>query len=315
VWNAQTGEEIVTLERHLGFATSVCFSPDGRRLASACVKQYNFHKPDETMKVKPGEVNVWDAQTGKKVLTFKGHTGTHTSVCFSPDGKRLASAGENADKPGEVNVWDVETGGEVFTLTGHKGAATGVCFSPDGKRLATGGMDPKVWHAETGQEILTLEGHTDWVPSVCFSPDGKRLATGSRDGAVKVWDADKGREVLTLKGHTEPVRSVAWSLDGNSILTGSEDGTARLWDALPAAAGQQRQQGHDRAFLERLARPDPAYHRQKADLYEKSGDLFAAAFHLRRLLLAEPKDDAVRKRLAAVQSKARTRAMPEAPPK
>src|SRR5262249_57072606 len=65
VWSAQTGEEILTLERHTGFATSVCFSPDGRRLASACVKHYNFRKPGEVMKVKPGEVNVWDAQTGE----------------------------------------------------------------------------------------------------------------------------------------------------------------------------------------------------------------------------------------------------------
>jgi hypothetical protein len=89
----------------------------------------------------------------------------------------------------------------------------------------------------------------------------------------------------------------------------------RLPDFIEA---RKREQAQDRLFLERLARPDPVYHRQKADLYEKSGDLFAAAFHLRRLLLIEPNED-TRKRLLALESKLavqakRDTALPEKPP-
>jgi hypothetical protein len=65
---------------------------------------------------------------------------------------------------------------------------------------------------------------------------------------------------------------------------------------------KKRQQAANRTILGRLTVPDPEYHRMKAEQYEKSGDLFAAAFHLRRLFLIQPNEE-VRKRLAAVQSK------------
>ncbi len=125
-------------------------------------------------------VKVWDAATGQETLTLKGHTSGVTSVAFSPDGKRLASASWDRT----VKVWDAATGQETLTLKGHTGDVTSVAFSPDGKRLASASVDQtvKVWDAATGQETLTLKGHTGGVKSVAFSPDGKRLASASGTG-------------------------------------------------------------------------------------------------------------------------------------
>jgi WD40 repeat protein/tRNA A-37 threonylcarbamoyl transferase component Bud32 len=213
--------DLLTLKGHTEEVFSVCFSPDGKRLASAA--------PDPLNPGKLGEVKVWDAANGQEVLSLKGHTGAVLWVCFSPDGKRLAGAGWDQT----VKVWEAERGQEIFSLKGHTRPVRSVAFSPDGKRLASGSDDKtvKVWEAERGQEVLTLKGHTGGVSSVCFSPDGKRLASADWDAAVKVWDADKGKEVLSLKGHTALVSGVCFSPDGKRLASAGLDQTVKVWEA------------------------------------------------------------------------------------
>ena len=48
VWDAATGEAVLTLEGHSGRVTSVCFSADGTRIASGSADK---------------SVKVWDAAT------------------------------------------------------------------------------------------------------------------------------------------------------------------------------------------------------------------------------------------------------------
>jgi WD40 repeat protein/serine/threonine protein kinase len=215
VWDAQTGQVLLTLKGHTGGVQSVAFSPDGKRLASGS------KGPDWNG---PGEVKVWDAKTGRELLSLKGHLNIH-SVVFSPDGKLLASAAGRDT----VKVWDAQTARELLTL---KSGARSVAFSPDGKRLASAAMDNrvKVWDAQTGQELLTLKGHNVQINSVAFSPDGKRLASAAMDNRVKVWDAQTGKELLTFQGHTGPVSSVVFSPDGTRLATGARDGV-KIWDA------------------------------------------------------------------------------------
>ena len=83
---------------------------------------------------------VWDAQTGKELLSLKGHSGAITCVAFSPDNKRLATTSSDAT----IKVWDSQTGQELLTLAGHSGRTNGVAFSPDGNRLAAGGPNGTV---------------------------------------------------------------------------------------------------------------------------------------------------------------------------
>ena len=61
------------------------------------------------------EIKVWDAQKGQELLSLKLPTSGPACVCFSPDGKRLATGSNDQT----VRVWDAQKGQELLVLKGH----------------------------------------------------------------------------------------------------------------------------------------------------------------------------------------------------
>ena len=74
------------------------------------------------------------------IMLLTGHTGQVLTTKFSPDGKHLASGGDDYT----IKIWDATTGDCTRTLTGQPGWVYSVAYSPDGKHLASGNADKMV---------------------------------------------------------------------------------------------------------------------------------------------------------------------------
>ncbi len=185
IWNARTGKELVTLRGHTDGDYSIFMFPamqhgvssvavfsDGQRVVTG--------SPDKTAK-------IWDARTGKELVTLRGHKDWVTSVAVFPDGQGVITG--SADRT--ARIWDARTGKELVVLMGHTEWVSSVVVFPDGKRVATGSWDKtaKIWDARTGKELVTLRGHLADVTSVAVFPDGQRVVTGGQDGTAKIWEA------------------------------------------------------------------------------------------------------------------------------
>jgi WD40 repeat protein/predicted Ser/Thr protein kinase len=230
VWDARSGLELLTLTGHKDAPSHVLFSPDGKRIASA-VGVYHRYAYDGRNNEPggPAETKVWDATTGRELLTLREGWG----AAFSPDGKQLATGSMRAD----VLIWDVETGEEVARLAGNRGAHW-VSWSTDGRRIAAGFSAPTyqgsliVWDATTKAQLYATDAGP--LTTLALSPDGERVATAAKNlanGLVPPSVHDLRKHVtITLTGHRDGVYGLAWFPDGRRLATASFDQTVRVWD-------------------------------------------------------------------------------------
>ncbi|QVL32829.1 WD40 repeat domain-containing protein [Telmatocola sphagniphila] len=169
---------------------------------------------------------LWDLESGKciKELELARYT---SSVCFSPDGKKIAAG----SAVGDVSIWDAESGGELLRIQKHPRLVKSMQFSPDGKQLVTACFDGTVrlFDANSGKPIASFESHFGKLFSVRFSPSGDKIACAGSDGSIGLWEIESHKPLHTYTGHKEQVMELRFKPDGKTILSGSFDGTLRFW--------------------------------------------------------------------------------------
>src|SRR5262249_39393017 len=79
LWDVAEGRETATLQGGLAEIFAMAFSPDGRRLATAAIREGGV--------ASAGEIRVWDVNAGREVVTFSGAAGGTYALAFAPDGR------------------------------------------------------------------------------------------------------------------------------------------------------------------------------------------------------------------------------------
>lgn len=229
-----TGRTFVTCDIHSSYVVSVAWEPQGDRIASSGGD---------------GLVRIWEAETGKTLLTYRGHpwviktvnmAPTIYTAAWSPEGLRIASAGVGTD----VRVWDAATGTDIVTYTGHSGVLPSVfalAWSPDGSRIASAcsaiGLDKHIhiWNASKGGKMLLYDSSYGVLPNfsvlaMAWSPDGSRIASTCGDKTLRIWNANDGKTISKIKVRSNWVSALAWSPDGRRLALANSDHSAQILD-------------------------------------------------------------------------------------
>jgi len=209
-----TAQQEHTLFRHGSNVQTVAYSPvDPSVFASAGDN---------------GEIKLWNLRNDT-VVTLGRHDDIVNSIAFSPNGRLLASGGDDY----VLKLWDVIHKHHIATrehITDRtRSQVKAVIFSPNGKMIATGGRHAKLWDPYTLNQIVTFP-HRDWVWAVAFSSDGKLLATGDNSGLVNVWDHQNHGVVTQLHADSDAVYTVQFSPDDQILAGAGYAGQVKLWN-------------------------------------------------------------------------------------
>ncbi|WOB43987.1 hypothetical protein HNI00_13140 [Thermoleptolyngbya oregonensis NK1-22] len=199
---------------------SGAFAPDGKTLAlgSADTNLY-----------------LLDLQS-RTTTALSGHTASIMSVQYSPDGRLIASVGDD----GALRLWTRRADGSFAphqAILAHPASRIwSVAFSPDGRQVATAAIDRtvKVWGLEPDGRLspepkLTLADHLGAVWGVAFSPDGTWLVSTGRDRTIRRWSRT-GELLETVEVDGLGLSRVAISPDGQQVAVGNMGNTVTLWN-------------------------------------------------------------------------------------
>lgn len=205
IWDAETLDELASVDAHDQGAYAVAVSPRGDRIVSG------GH----------GALRVWSAPALSEVTELAGHGGYVRACLFSPEARYVVAASSDG------TVWRWETGagdessGRKLASTTHEVQC--VALDGSGEILFYGGEDAAVYAVPLAgtEEPRRVHGHAGAVRCCVVTPEGG-VVSGGHDGTVRrspwgAWDR-AGRPAET--GHRTAVSCCAVRDDGSLYASG-----------------------------------------------------------------------------------------------
>jgi len=136
---------------------------------------------------------------------YVGHTGPILCCAASPDGKHLATGGQDH----RIVIWDVsspKTLVPIKVFRQHRDAVTGLAFRRGTNTLYSCSSDRtiKSWNLDVMAYVETLFGHQDSVVDVDSLAMERCVSVGSRDRTARLWKVVEETQ-LVFRGGGNPL--------------------------------------------------------------------------------------------------------------
>ncbi len=221
--------------------------PDGAklRLGKGAINKIAFSHDNNILAVAT-TIGLWlyDGQSGKELALLMPYISVNT-IAFSPDGKTLASGGN--DKL--VRLWNIPEGTYKQTFIGHKSEIHKIMFSSDGKTLASacGWGEINLWDItnSTQKKFRGLSNRFGWQwpynPNFAFN--GEKIVIANvygkentieltyldpEDPNIFLSDQDTEDQKTIVDVYFPEVRETTFSPDGKIFAYKSKNKTINL---------------------------------------------------------------------------------------
>lgn len=160
-------------------------------------------------------------QNPAELIGFFGYQGDSVDgprIAMSPDGKVIATGGENHS----IILWDVENRKPIGKpLTENTGFITNLSFSPDGKMLASAAQFGAIylWDTQTYSSFSMFYSGSSIIDKIAFSPNGEILAASGNDQVITLWEIKTGAVIAQIStGNFLIGSNIIFSPDGKWFI-------------------------------------------------------------------------------------------------
>jgi WD40 repeat protein len=255
---------------------------------------------------KNGVLALLDVRTGALLAPLTQLGTALGSVRFSPDGRHLLAAGEQAvwlldattlergpvlrqtasvmaaefadggatvvtaGDDGRVRRWDTRDGRPAGSRRFRDGLLLGVAGGPNGVVAVADGDTLTV---QSGREQATiLRGGLRSPSTVAVSADGEFVAGAGSGPAIVVWERRTGRVAASFALDEGEPKALAFSRDGHRLVAAGTEGVARVFDCeICSAPGALLRLAQQRVSAQLSPRERDAIVRSVTDTSPKPG--------------------------------------------